>query len=182
MALLRNPPAIIYPFRRPFLTWNEKVKKSQEAGVVAVVVRGEAKLFWKDSGKPVETELYLEDEKEMVRRARLPECRATPKGPLLQVAAEKARRRVPMSFFTITSKVRMGTKRCTRRTIILRVKAALNFIVARGAYYGDESKKNSGYVEEISTTGPPGRSVMKFDENEAESMGRKWILQGLFSS
>jgi len=176
VALLRNPPAIIYPFRRPFLTWSERVKKTQEAGVVAVVVRGEAKLFWKDSGSPVESELFLEDEQEMVRRARLPESRATPKGSLLQVAAEKSRRRVPMSFFTMTSKARMGSKRCTRRTITLRVKAALNFIVARGAYYGDESKKNSGYVEETRTT------AMKFDENEAESMGREWILQGLIYS
>ena len=181
MALLRNPPAVIYPFSRPFLKWNDRVKRTQEAGIMSVYVNGEAKLFWKSSGRPVEPEqLYLEDEQEMVRRVRLPECRVTPKGPLLQVAAEKAKRRVPMSFFTITSKARMGAKRCTRRTITLRVKAALNLIVTRGAYYGDESKKNTGYVEEIDA--PPGSQVMKFDEHEAESMGKKWILQGVFSS
>jgi hypothetical protein len=159
------------------------IKRIQQAGTVSVDVSGEPKLVWKSSGRPVEPEqLYLEDEQEMVRRARLPECRATPKGPLLQVAAKKARQRIPMSFFTITSKARMGTKRCTRRIITLRVKAALNLIVTRGAYYGDESKKNSGCVEEIHAQSPPGFPVMKFDENEAKSMGRNWILQGAFAS
>jgi hypothetical protein len=172
------------------LTWSERVKKAREAGIIAVQRKGEANLFWKESAAPVGPEqLYFEDEQEMVRRARLPECRTTPKGPLLKVAAEKAKQRVPMSFFTITSKARMGAKRFTRRIITLRVKAALNLIVTRGAYYGEESKKNSGWVEEPPAESPnseippagSAQPTMKFDDDEARSMGRKWILQGRFS-
>lgn len=151
---------------------------------MAVEVNGEAKLVWKGSGNPVGPEqLYFEDEREMVQRARLPECRARPRGPLLSVVAVKrALQRVPMSFFTATSKARMGAKRCTRRIITLRVKAALNLIVTRGAYYGEESKKNAGYAREVRDESDRALPTMKFDQDEAVSMGRTWILQGLFSN
>ena len=184
VALLKQPPVHIYPFRRPFLTWNERVKKAREAGIVAVEVKGEAKLFWKNSGSPVGPEqLYFENEEEAVQRARLPECRTRPKGPLLDVVAVKrALQRVPMSFFTATSKARMGAKRCTRRIITLRVKAALNLIVTRGAYYGEASEKNAGYVGEVCDESGRALPTMKFDKEEAVSMGRTWILQGLFSN
>lgn len=107
-----------------------------------------------------------------------------PSRVLLQVVVEKAKQRIPMSFSTMTSKARMETKRCTRRKITLRVKAALNLIVARGADYGDEFKENSVCVEQIHNNAPPGSPwpTMKFNENEAKSMRRNWILQGLSSS
>lgn len=179
VSLLGHPPNVIYPFRRPFLSFGDRVKRVQEAGITAVEIKGDVNLFWKKSGKPVGLEqLYFEDEQEMIQRVRLPECRAMPKGPLLQVAAEKARQRVPMSYFTATSKARMGAKRHVRRTITLRVKAALNLIVTRGAFY-DGVPKNSGHVEGNCVESPPTATALKFDENEAISMGRKWILQGL---
>lgn len=180
MALLEKPTISIYPFRRSFLLWEERVKSAKDSGVTAIVTARQPMLLWKDSGKPVGTEqVYPEYEQETLRRVRFPEFRAMPPSALLlKIATEKAKRRVPMSFFTTTSKAKMGALRCTRRAITLRIKAALNLIVTKGAYYGSKDKKNGGYIEE-STGDVKDSSIMKFDDEETGS--RKWVLQGSLS-
>jgi len=181
MALLERPATSIYPFRRSFLPWEERVKSAKDSGVLAIGTGRQPMLVWKDSGKPVGAEqVYPEHEQETLWRVRLPESRAIPPSAfLLKVAMEKAKRRVPMSFFTTTSKAKMGALRCTRRAITLRIKAALNLIVTKGAYYGSKENKNGGCIE--STGEIKDFSVMKFDDEEARSMGRKWVLQGSLS-
>lgn len=184
MALLEKPTISIYPFRRPFLSWEERVKRTMDAGVVAVDIKGRPMLLWKDSRKPVGSEqVYPEHEQDILRRVRLPECRAMPSTELLRAATEKAKRRVPMSFFTATSKAKMGALRCTRRAITLRIKAALNLIVTKGAFCGDKDRKNAGYMDDIEapsmSTNPS--SIIKFDGEETKAMGRKWVLQGSLS-
>ena len=187
VALLEKP-AQVYPFRRPSVTWDQRVQRAKDAGVVAIEVKSKPTLFWRDSSKPVGLEqVYPEGAQETLWRARLPECRALPSEKLLGVALQRAQRRVPMSFFIITSKARMGALRCTRRIITLRVKAALNLIVTRGAYYDDErmatrkemsssdAEKRKGDLKNTTESQPP---VMQFNKEEAVSMGRRWILQG----
>lgn len=189
MALLEKP-AEVYPFRRPFVTWHQRVQRAKDAGVIAVEVKGKPTLFWRNSSKPVGLEqVYPEDAQETLRRARLPECRTPPSENLLGVALKRAQRRVPMSFFITTSKARMGALRCTRRIITLRIKAALNLIVTRGAYYVDErmptrrkisssdAEKRKDNLKNATESQPP---VMQFNKEEAVSMGRRWILQGSF--
>jgi hypothetical protein len=181
MALLEKPAISIYPFRRSFLRWEERVKRAKDSGVLAIGTGRQPMLLWKDSGKPVGAEqVYPEHEQETLRRVRLPESRAIPPTALLKVAMEKAKRRVPMSFFTTTSKAKMGALRCTRRAITLRIKAALNLIVTKGAYYGSKDNKDGGYIE--STGDIKDSSIMKFDDEETRSMGRKWVLQGSVSA
>ncbi len=184
MALLEKHVEV-YPFRRPFVTWHQRVQRAKDAGVIAIEVKSKPTLFWKEFSKPVGLEqVYPEDGRETLRRARLPECRALPSDNLLGVALKRAQRRVPMSFFITTSKARMGALRCTRRIITLRIKAALNLIVSRGAYYDEErvatkkeiSSSDAVEPEHCSKNGQP--PVMQFNKEEAVSMGRKWILQG----
>ena len=176
VSLLEKPRGLLYPFQRHFLTWAERVQRAKEAGVTAVEkVKDQPMLLWTESGKPVgEMQIYPQAS---VNGLPLPDCLTKPTGPLLKLAWKKAQRRIPMSSFTVTSKARMGSLRCTRRIITLRMKAALNMIVTRGAYFGDRATRNYGIVEEApGVRDTPSRSMM-FDE---EDVGRKWVMQGHF--
>ncbi|CAA7266251.1 unnamed protein product [Cyclocybe aegerita] len=181
ISLLNKPQlANGHPFGRKFLTWIERVQKAKEAGVKVVYVGGKPALAWK-SGELVgeDEQVYPEHDHNTLD---IPDCKATPKGRLLDIARKRAMRRVPMSYLTATSKARMGAKRYTRCQITRRMKVASNLIVTRGAYFGEPALKNEGPAkEDVKTLGvgiKPKRVVMRFDQEEAKSMGRKWIMQG----
>ncbi|CAA7269653.1 unnamed protein product [Cyclocybe aegerita] len=112
----------------------------------------------------------------------IPDSKTTPKGPLLDIARKRAMRRVPMSYLTATNKARMGAKRYTRCQITRGMKVALNLIVTRGPYFGDPALKNDGQAKEdlgsLSVKIKPKRLLVRSDEEEARSMGRKRIMQG----
>ncbi|KAJ3502725.1 hypothetical protein NLJ89_g8753 [Agrocybe chaxingu] len=179
---LLNKPQLTngYPFGRKFLTWTKRVQKAKEAGVKVVYVGGKPALAW-NSGVLVgeDEQVYPEHDHNTLD---IPDCKTTPKGPLLDIARKRAMRRVPMSYLTATSKARMGAKRYTRCQITRHMKVALNLIVTRGAYFGDPALRNDGPAkEDVKPLGAeikPKHVVMRFDEEEARSMGRKWIMQG----
>lgn len=180
MSRLDTVESTSFPFRRSFLPWDERVKKAMDAGIIAVEDRRIRRLVWKHTQEPVgDVQIYPEDDVELLRRTRSEASQIDRMSPLFELHVRKAQRRVPMSMLAATSKAKMGTLRSQRRTNVLRIKAALNLIVCRGAYFGDPSTKNQAFTPSktaFDQASPEAQPVIQFND---EDSGRQWCMQGL---
>ncbi|KAF9523812.1 hypothetical protein CPB83DRAFT_862324 [Crepidotus variabilis] len=185
VALLDTPQHSFSPFKRPFVTWNERVQKAMDAGVMGVQAGRQLNIVWKQTGQLVgNTQIYSEDDQDLLRRTRLEGRDLNPASPLFSAKLQRAKRRVPMSLFIVTSKAKMGSLRCRRKTIASRVKTALNYIVSRGAYFEQSSKSShdnaDAHKAANSSTEKKARSRptgVKFDSSKL-APGRQLVLQG----
>ncbi|KDR77154.1 hypothetical protein GALMADRAFT_246388 [Galerina marginata CBS 339.88] len=137
----------------PILTWTERVQWAKKAGLTGKR-NSVAPNIPPNSSFDLSSQLYPERDYNSLL---IPARRIIPQGALLDLALERAARRVPMSLHISTSKKRMGQFRYMRRHIEKRIRAAINMIVTKGAH----------------TSGPD--ETIQFDANDA---GRKWVLQG----
>ncbi|KAF8797564.1 hypothetical protein BYT27DRAFT_7152515 [Phlegmacium glaucopus] len=173
MALLQKPESMCSgedPFSRPFMSWAERIQHAKKAGIRVVSTVGGGHLCGAHNQRIDDSDLYPKSE---LGNKRLPGHRSVPQGALKDLALKKLALRIPMSYLTATSKERMGSKRYMRRRITTRIKTALNLIVARGAYVDqNEVQKGTGQLKEDMLP------RLKFDNEEASLMGRKWIMQG----
>jgi len=154
MGLLLKEPRLFAPI--PPLTWDERVQKAVEASITGVPNSRSPNHL--SGGFKGGEQLYPEEDYNMLI---IPERRSPPRGRLLQLALRKVSHRVPMSCHISVSKKRMGADRYMRREVEKRLRASLNYIVARGAYYDADVKR------------------IKFNPEDA---GRKWALQGTLLS
>lgn len=177
MALLQKPVSHCGgkdPFARNFVPWAERIQHAKNAGM-KVLSTGD--LVGAHNQRIEDCDLFPKSE---LGNKRIPGYRSVPKGALKDLALKKLALRIPMSYLTATSKERMGPKRYMRRRITTRIKTALNLIVARGAYV-DQSEIQNGtgqLKEDKSEIKQKPLPPLKFDNEEASLMGKKWIMQG----
>ncbi|KAF4613276.1 hypothetical protein D9613_011015 [Agrocybe pediades] len=150
MGLLLKEPRLFAPI--PPLTWKERVQWAIEAGMTGI--QHARRPSFRATGLDDGEQLYPPED---YNHTVIPARRVQPQGKYRELALEKVARRVPMSCHVSTSKKRMGADRYMRREVEKRLRAALNYIVARGAYYDVLEKK------------------IKFNP---EDVGRKWAMQG----
>ncbi|KAH9474593.1 hypothetical protein JR316_0013055 [Psilocybe cubensis] len=136
----------------PILSWRERVEMAKEGGLTARHLQNNINLRG-TIFKPGE-QLYPKYDYNNVL---LPTQKITPCSPVLDVLLKKTWRRVPMAFHISTSKARMGSFRHQRKHIEKRLRAAINLIVTRGAYFDREADKIGINMEDS---------------------GRKWVMQG----
>ncbi|KAF9045440.1 hypothetical protein BJ165DRAFT_161598 [Panaeolus papilionaceus] len=127
-----------------------------------------------------------------------PDRRTVPQGGVRKLVLKRLEHRVPMSLMTAVSKERMGSKRYMRQRLVKKIKLCLSLIISKGAYSEEvvvEDKAAAAVVnkpEKGKTKGNPAQASnvieveeqsvavkpILFDEQEAEEMGRRWIMQG----
>ncbi|PPQ82707.1 hypothetical protein CVT25_009404 [Psilocybe cyanescens] len=136
----------------PVLSWRERVEMAQEAGITCNP-RLNTPNIRNSKFKPGEQLYPMHDYNNVL----LPSHKITPCSPVLGLMLKKTQRRVPMSLHVATSKVRMGQFRHQRKHLETRLRAAINLIVTKGAYFDREA----------------GKIGINMDDG-----GRKWAMQG----
>lgn len=139
----------------PILSWRERVEMVKEGGITAQHLRNNKVDLRGTTFKPGE-QLYPKYDYNNVL---LPTQKITPCSSVLDLMLKKTWRRVPMSFHISTSKARMGSFRHQRKHIEKRLRAAINLIVSKGAYFDREAGKIGINMEDS---------------------GRKWAMQGVY--